>query len=121
MSGYRDLEVYKLAFELCIKVHRRSLKLPAFELYEQGSQIRRSSKSIKDTISEGYGRKRYKAEFVKFLTYSIGSCDETLNHLDTIIELYPDLDGFSDLRPDYDKLGRMLNNYIQYVEEHWKT
>jgi four helix bundle protein len=121
MSGYKDLEVYKLAFELSIKVHRRSLKLPAFELYEQGSQIRRSSKSIKDTICEGYGRRRYKADYVKFLTYSIASCDETLNHLDTIIVLYPDQDGFPDLKREYEILGRKINNYIQYVEEHWKT
>ncbi len=48
MKSYRDLDIYKIAFELSIKVHHLSLKLPKFELYEQGSQVRRSSKSIKD-------------------------------------------------------------------------
>jgi four helix bundle protein len=51
MNSYRDLEIYKTAFELVKKVHFASLKLPQFELYEQGSQIRRSSKSVKDQIA----------------------------------------------------------------------
>ncbi|MDM7917959.1 MAG: four helix bundle protein, partial [Methanosarcina sp.] len=81
MSSYKDLEIYKLAYKLSIKVHKESLKLPLFELYEQGSQVRRSSKSVRDNIVEGFGRRKYKAEYVKFLTYSIASCDETTNHL----------------------------------------
>ena len=121
MSSYRDLEIYQLAFELSIKVHHASLKLPKFELYEQGSQIRRSSKSIKDTIVEGYGRKRYKAEYIKFLTYSQASCDETMNHLLTIKRIYPDHTEFHDMEDDYDKLGRKINNYIQYVEKSWNS
>ena len=121
MSSYKDLEIYKLAYELSIRVHRESLKLPAFELYEQGGQIRRSSKSIKDTIVEGFGRRKYKAEYIKFLTYSIASCDETTNHLITIIDLYPNLSGFNELQPEYEKLGKMINNYLQYVELHWNS
>jgi four helix bundle protein len=121
MSSYKDLEIYKLAYQLSIRVHRESLKLPAFELYEQGSQIRRSSKSVRDTIVEGFGRRKYKAEYVKFLTYSISSCDETTNHLTSIIELYPNLPAFSELKPEYEKLGKMINNYLQYVESSWNS
>jgi four helix bundle protein len=102
-------------------VHRESLKLPDYELYEQGSQIRRSSKGVKDTIVEGYGRRKYKADYIKFLTYSIASCDETINHVVTINELYPDLNGFKDLEIEYDQLGRKINNYIQYVISSWRT
>jgi four helix bundle protein len=46
-----------------------SLKLPKHELYELGSQLRRSSDSVTTNIVEGYGRKRYKADFIKFLTF----------------------------------------------------
>jgi hypothetical protein len=42
MNSYRDLDIYKLAFDLAVRVHKASLTLPKFELYEQGSQIRRS-------------------------------------------------------------------------------
>ena len=121
MASYRDLEIYKIAFKLSIRVHKESLKLPNFELFEQGSQLRRSSKSIKDTIAEGFGRRRYKAEYIKFLTYSIASCDETTNHLDTINELYPEMTVFIELKPEYDKLGKMINYYLQYVESNWNS
>ena len=110
-----------MAFDLAIKIHHASLKLPKFELFEQGSQIRRSSKSVKDTIVEGFGRRKYKAEYIKFLTYSIASCDETLNHILTIKALYPELKDFTELEDQYNILGKKINNYLQYVESNWNT
>jgi four helix bundle protein len=121
MSGFKELEIYNNAFELAIEVHKVSLKLPKFELFEQGSQIRRSSKSIKDNISEGYGRRRYKPEYIKYLVYSQASCDETINHLDTIIVLYPDIPDFVELIPRYNILGKKINNYIIWVENNWNV
>ena len=59
MTGFKKLEIYNLAYQLALEVHQMSLKLPKYELYEQGSQVRRSSKSIKDNIAEGYGRNKY--------------------------------------------------------------
>jgi len=50
MKSFKDLEIYITAFDLAKRVHRALLTLPQFELYEQGSQIRRSSKSIKDQL-----------------------------------------------------------------------
>ncbi len=120
MNSYRDLEIYKLAYGLAVRVHHVSLKLPKFELYEQGSQIRRSSKSVKDQIVEGYGRHRYKAEYIKFLTYSQSSCDETLSQLEMLNTLYPEFTEFSDLINNYDILGRKINKYIEYVENNWR-
>ncbi len=70
MSSFRDLEIYKSAYSLALKVHKLTMQLPKYELYEQGSQVRKSSKSIKDNIAEGYGRRRYKAEFIRFLIFS---------------------------------------------------
>jgi four helix bundle protein len=121
MSNYSDLDIYKIAFDLSVSVHKESLKLPSFEMYEQGSQLRRSSKGVKDNIAEGYGRRRYKAEFIKFLTYSIASCDETINHLNTIKTLYPELNEFSSFEISYNELGKKINAFIQYVEKEWRT
>jgi len=45
MSGYKELDIYRIAFELSIKLHNSSLKLPKFELFEQGSQVRSSQKA----------------------------------------------------------------------------
>ena len=88
MKSYKDLEIYQLAYKLALEVHKMSLTLPKYELYEQGSQVRRSSKSIKDTIVEGYGRKRYKDDFIRFLTYSQSSCDETISQLNMISDIH---------------------------------
>ena len=70
-KSYRDLESYKLSYDLAVEVHRFSLTLPQYEMYEEGSQVRKSSKGITSCIAEGYGRKKYKAEFIKFLVYPV--------------------------------------------------
>ena len=85
--SYKKLEIWQIANDLVIKIHKMTLvELPAFEMYEEGSQIRRSSKSVKSLIVEGYGRRRYKNEFIKFIVYAIASTDETIDHLETLFE-----------------------------------
>jgi len=121
MSSYKELEIYNLAFDLAIRIHQASLKLPKHELYEQGSQIRRSSKSIKDNIAEGYGRRRYKAEYIRYLIFAHASCDETNSQLDMLITLYSQIPDFQELKKEYENLGGKINKYIQYVESNWRT
>ena len=87
MKSYRDLEIYKESEKLAIEVHKMTMTLPKFELFEEGSQIRRSSKAVTSAIVEGYGRKRYKSDFIKFLVYSQFECDETIVHLDFYLKL----------------------------------
>jgi four helix bundle protein len=117
--SYRNLEVWQGSRELVIDVHRMTIaKLPKFELYEEGSQIRRSVKSIKSTIVEGYGRRRYKQEFIKFLTYSLASCDETTDHLETLFETesLTDKPLYESLHQRLEVLGKQINHFIQSVE-----
>ena len=112
-QSYEDLEIYQLSKTLAIEVHRITLdELPKFEMYEEGSQIRRSSKSIGANIVEGFGRKKYKGEYVQFLTYALASCDETKYHLEV-------LQGTLSLKGDkvkyflerYNELGRKIFNF----------
>lgn len=120
--SYKDLDIYKLSFLLFIRTHHFSLKLPKYELYELGSQIRRASDSVNSNIVEGYGRNRYKFDFLKFLTYSHSSNDETVNHLRKIKVLYPEHEKeVSILIAEYDELGGKINKFIQYVEKQWRT
>ncbi len=122
MKSYKDLEIFNLAYQLSIKVHFLSLRLPIYELCETGSQIRRASISITTNILEGYGRKKYKSDFIKFLTYSQASWDETLHHLSIINDIHfkEDLET-SELRAKYDELGKKIFNFIKYVEERWNA
>jgi four helix bundle protein len=80
--SYKKLEIWKLSREIVIAIHKMSMDLPKFELYETGSQIRRSSKSIRTNIVEGDGRRKYKQDFLKFLIYAHASIDETRDHLE---------------------------------------
>lgn len=121
MKSYRDLEIYTLAFDYFIEVHALSLLLPKHELFEQGSQLRRSSASIKDNIVEGYGRRVYKQDFIKFLTYAHASTLETISQLEALSVLYKEETRFSDYVIKYDKLGAKIFNFILYVEKSWKT
>lgn len=81
-SGYRDLEIYQESKRLAVLMHALTLTLPRFELYEEGSQLRRSSKAVTVAIVEGYGRKRWKADYIKHLVYALTECDESIVHLD---------------------------------------
>jgi four helix bundle protein len=123
--SYRDLEIWKLAREAAIGVHRMTLQeLPKFELYEEGSQIRRSVKSIRSNIVEGYGRRRYKQEFIRFLVFAHASCDETIDHLEGLFETgsLTNEANYRDLQAQLDLLGRKLNVFIEAVErEHRQT
>lgn len=121
MKSYRDLDVYKEAKQLAIEVHKITLTLPKFELYEEGNQIRRSSKSVAAMIVEVYGRKRYKADFIKYLVYSQAECDETILHLDFLFETesWKDKIKYDDLRNRYDLLSKRINKFIQWVEDNW--
>ena len=69
-------------------------------------------------IVEGFGRRRYKNEFIQFLTYSLSSCDETREHLDFIFETesLKDKKAYDYFIEGYDHLGKMLSNFISSVE-----
>ena len=118
-QSYRDLEIYQLALELVIETHMMSLaNLPRFEMYEEGSQIRRSSKSIVSNIVEGYGRRHYKNEFVRFLTYALASCDETKGHLEMLSKTESLSKTLSHkLHKRYEELGAKTYNFQRAVIE----
>ncbi|MBD0725633.1 four helix bundle protein [Flavobacterium sp. L1I52] len=121
MKSYKDLDIYTIGMELFYKTHTLSLQLPKYELYELGSQIRRSSDSVVINIVEGYGSRRYKNDFIKFLVYSHASNLETLNHIKKIINLYPNLsEEMKLLYEKYDLVGAKIFSFLKYIEEHWK-
>ncbi|TKK72051.1 four helix bundle protein [Ilyomonas limi] len=118
MKSYRELEVYTESKRLAVEVHKMSLTLPKFELFEEGSQIRRSSKAVTTAIAEGYGRRRYKADFIKHLVYAQSECDETIVHLDFLLETgsWKDEQQYNKLKKEYDALSKRINKFIQWVE-----
>ncbi len=76
----QDLGVYNKLFNLAVDVNKISLSFPKFELYEIGSQIRRSSNSAPANLAEGFGNKHTNIYTEKISTAQ-GEIRETIHHL----------------------------------------
>jgi four helix bundle protein len=122
--NYRDLEIWKLANEVVVEIHRLTIQeLPSFELFETGSQIRRSSKSVISNIVEGFGRRSSKKEFLNFLRFSLASNDETLDHLETLFQTgsLKNKQKYEQIKQRNEELGRKLNMFIKAVEKNHRV
>jgi len=117
--SYKKLEIWQEAKELSIKIHEMSFFLPKFEQFEEAQQIRRSCKSVRSNIVEGYGRRKYKQDFIRFLVIALASNDETIDHLEVLYETksLTNKELFNELHSLLQKLGRKINNFIKAVED----
>ena len=119
--SYKKLEIWQIAKELSISIHNMTFTLPKFEQFEEAQQIRRSGKSVRSNIVEGYGRRRYKADFIKFLIYSLASNDETIDHLENLFETgsLTDEKLYKEFHSKIETLGKKNNRFLQSVQrEH---
>lgn len=116
---FNDLKVYQIAKELSGKIERLAKILPRSERFRQTDQILRSSRSINANIAEGFGRKKYAGDFIKFLRYALASSDETQAHLEILFSA--DLiDGYnySNLTKQYKNLSVRLINFIKAIQQN---
>lgn len=79
-----DLEVYSLSLELLVKLYDFLKKVPISE-YDSVKQCKKCGKSIPANIAEGFAKRSSEAEFKRFLKIAIGSSDELITHIRTII------------------------------------
>ena len=116
LKSFEDLECWKAARELRMFVSQEILpKFPNDEKYDLTSQLRRSSRSIGDNISEGYGRFHYQ-ENIQFCRISRGSLCESLNQVITAKdENYIDENLLLEFRVLFEKTHSILNGYINYL------
>ncbi|HEU4643652.1 MAG TPA: four helix bundle protein [Gemmatimonadaceae bacterium] len=117
IRSYRDLEVWRQALDLAISVHKFSAKLPRFERYELGSQLRRAAASVPANIAEGHGR-FYRGDYLRHLSHARGSLMEVETHLylaeglgyATAAQLLP-------LREPADHISRMISRLAASLRE----
>ena len=119
VASFRDLRVYQKLKALHIKVHGESLKFPKFEMYELGSQVRRSSNSAPAQVAEGWGS-RHTNIYIESINRAMGEVRETQHHLDTARDkVYLTPQRFAELDEGYDHCGRMLERLHQSLSE-WR-
>ncbi len=83
-------------------------------------QLIRSSISVYANIVEGYGRRRYKKEYIRFLIFVHASCDETIAHLEYLGSVKHLHSSVTELLKDYNRIGSKINHFINHVELNWK-
>lgn len=122
-QGYKKLKIYHKAHELGVKIHKMTLSLPKFEMYEEGSQIRRSSKSVSANIVEGYALRKYKAEYIHYLFRAYASSIETVEHLEYLFETesLKDKALFDIFVAEYSELNSMIYRFISSVDKGHNT
>ena len=72
-------------------------------------------------IVEGYARRRYKLDFIKYLIYAIAECDETIVHLDALYDTHSltNSEMYGELKNAYVTLTKRINKYVQWVEREY--
>jgi four helix bundle protein len=115
-DGCRHLEIYQIAHALGIRIHAMTLRLPHFERIEEGSQVRRSSKSVSCQLVEGYRLRKYRDKFLLYLHQAAASADETREHLDYLFKTgsLKDAAEYSFLAEESKKL---LSKLLQFILE----
>jgi four helix bundle protein len=90
-------------------------KLPDFEKYELGRQIRRAAVSLTNNIAEGHGRYHYPDE-IKFQIQSRGSLAELVDDLNVCQdEDYLPAAEIAELKERAKEVQRLLNGYIRFL------
>ena len=113
--GFEDLDCYKLALEVMVKVHAFSKTLPSDEKFDLYAQIRRSAKGVTGNIGEAYGRYHF-LDSLRYYSIARGELNETLAHLiDAKVLNYIDQSAFESLYQLIRQAEQTLNGYMNYV------
>ena len=121
VADYKELRVYKLAFESAMEIFELSRKFPPEEKFSLTDQMRRSTRSVCANLAEAWRKRRYEAAFVSKLSDSDGEAAETEVHLDFALRCgYLPEDKHAKLRDQYDQLRVQLKTVEGQIVETTK-
>ena len=121
VESWRDLEVWKLAHNLVLKVYEITKCFPNDERFRLIDQICRSAASVPTNIAEGKGRSSLK-EYLQFLSIARGSVEEVKYLLLLCRDLgYIPESTYSEMADEYDQVARMLNGLMRSLRSHLRT
>lgn len=120
LKNYKELAVWKKAYDLCLEIYRVTKGFPVEERYGLTSQLRRAAVSVPSNIAEGYGRKTT-PDYIRTLYIAYGSLCE----METQALLSHDLHYVKDkemnkVENDIGEVERMLKALIKSLEEKLK-
>jgi four helix bundle protein len=113
---WSDLEVWKKAHNLVIKIYKLTAEFPKTETYSLIDQLRRASYSVTANIVEGQSRNTTK-EYLYFLYNARGSVEEVRYFLLLSKDLgYIDNDIYQKYEAEYEIVSKMLNGLIKSLK-----
>jgi four helix bundle protein len=119
--GFKELNCWKEGRELRNQISKLTKTFPDSEKYMLISQFVRASRSVTNNISEGYGRFTY-TDTRHFFIQSRGSVTELLDQLSIALdEDYIDEELHNQLEQQCEKVFKLINGYISYLDKSLKT
>ena len=119
MGSFRDLTVYKKAFELSMLLFKESKNFPPEERFDLTSQIRRSSRSVCSNVGEGYRKRLYPAHFKSKCSDADMENSETQVWLDFALACeYITKEKYENYLKRSEEVGRMINHMIENPEKY---
>ncbi|MCC8359329.1 four helix bundle protein [Salinimicrobium sediminilitoris] len=116
ITKFEDLEIWKLAREICQEVYlirERSNLKNDYRLYDQ---LNGSSGSVMDNIAEGFERNGNK-EFAQFLSIAKASCGETRSQLFRVLDRkYISKEEFDIQYGKLINLGKQIGGFRTYLQ-----
>jgi four helix bundle protein len=115
---FRDLEVYRRAFQAAMTIFQLTKGFPAEERYSMVDQIRRASRSVCSNLSEAWRKRRYIAVFKNKVTDSMQEASETQCWLEFSLACeYIEQATFENLDGEYEEIIAMLNSMENKAEK----
>jgi four helix bundle protein len=109
ISSFEDMDVYQKLLQLHLEVHELTMTFPKFEMYELGSQLRRSSNSAPANFAEGWNNKHINI-YLEGISRALGEIRETKHHLTVAYKKkYFVFEKYNNLIERYDECGKMLH------------
>lgn len=120
IRSFEDLDVYRKLCELNLEISELSLGFSKFELYELGSQIRRSSNSIASNLAEGWNNKQINI-YLEGINRAQSELQETKHHLYMAYrKKYLNEETYQEYFDKYCECGKMLRGLEQSLLK-WKS
>ncbi len=120
MAGsFRDLTVYKKAFDFAMRIFEVTKGFPPVEKFELTDQIRRSSRAVCRAIGEGYRKRQYPKHFSSKMSDADMENTETQVSLDFALSCqYISQTEYQELLDFSEEVGRMLNHMVENPEKY---
>jgi four helix bundle protein len=114
-KSFGSLNVWQKARQIRNNIFELCKTFPKAETYKLADQMIRSSRSIGNNFSEGYGRYHYQ-ENIQYCRQARGSAYELIDHLITALDCsYLNEQDFNNRKNNIIECIKMTNGYIAYL------